>query len=90
MIKWEEGAVNDKLAMYEYLYREASPSVAENFVAELDSKISNLTWCPQIGVAFRAGRRLVVPKVNVSVYYCERGSDVLILRILHDKQKFPE
>lgn len=90
MIFWEEEALNDREKFFEFLY-DFNPLVAERTDEIIESKVENLIDHPLMGVERPGvrGRLLIIPDVAMIVSYFAEGSDIYILRVLHQKQKFP-
>jgi addiction module RelE/StbE family toxin len=90
MIFWEEESLNDREKIFEFLY-DFNPDVAEKTDKIIEAKVENLLEQPLMGVQREGirGRLLIIPEVSMVVSYFVNGSTVRILRILHQKQKFP-
>lgn len=94
MIFWEEDALNDRESIFEFLY-DYNSAVAEKTDDIIVSRAEKLAKHPEIGVvrAGLKGRLLIVPEVSLIIHYTifnsTLNSDIYILRILHQKQKFP-
>lgn len=90
MIFWEEESLNDREKIFEFLY-DFNPDVAEKTDKIIEAKVENLLEQPLMGVQREGirGRLLIIPEVSMVVSYFVDGSTVRILRILHQKQKFP-
>lgn len=90
MIVWEKSSLNDREAIFEFLY-EFSPLVAEKTDAIIEQKIENLNQQPLMGVEREGipGRLLIVAEVSMIVSYFIKDEIIHILRVLHQKQKFP-
>ena len=90
MIVWEEESLNDREKIFEFLY-DFNPGVAEKTDQIIETKVENLLEHPWMGVQrnlFR-GRLLIIPEVSMIVSYWIDGVTIRIMRILHQKQKFP-
>lgn len=90
MIFWEEESLNDREKIFEFLY-DFNPSAAEKTDQIIESKVANLLEHPLMGVQrdiFR-GRVLIIPEVSMIVSYWVDGEAIRIMRVLHQKQKFP-
>lgn len=90
MILWEESSLNDREAIFEFLY-EFNPLAAEKTDDLIVEKVSNLDSAPLRGVERKGikGRLLIIPDVSMIVIYLIDGANIRILRVLHQKQKFP-
>ncbi|BFM48903.1 type II toxin-antitoxin system RelE/ParE family toxin [Marinomonas sp. THO17] len=91
MIVWEKSSLNDREAIFEFLY-EFNPLAAEKTDAIIEKKIENLNQQPLMGVEREGipGRLLIIPEVSMIVSYFIKDETLHILRVLHQKQKFPE
>ena len=90
MIFWEEESLNDREKIFEFLF-DFNPSAAEKTDLIIEAKVENLLEHPLMGVQreiFR-GRILIIPEVSMIVSYWVDGENIRIMRILHQKQKFP-
>ena len=90
MIVWEEESINDREKIFEFLF-DYNPSAAEKTDQIIEAKVENLLEHPLIGVQrdlFR-GRLLIIPEVSMIVSYWIDGETIRIMRVLHQKQKFP-
>ncbi|MUK50919.1 type II toxin-antitoxin system RelE/ParE family toxin [Aliivibrio fischeri] len=90
MIFWEEESLNDREKIFEFLY-DFNPSVAERTDNTIEQKVETLLDQPQIGVQREniRGRLLIIPEVSMIVSYMIDGESIRIMRVLHQKQKFP-
>jgi len=90
MIFWEEESLNDREKIFEFLY-VFNPDAAEKTDEIIEAKIENLIGQPLMGVQRDGirGRLLIIPEVSMIVSYFVDGSTIRILRVLHQKQKFP-
>ncbi|MBM7070721.1 type II toxin-antitoxin system RelE/ParE family toxin [Shewanella sp. 202IG2-18] len=90
MIYWEEESLNDREAIFEFLY-EVNPLAAEKTDEIIEKKVENLIEQPLMGVQRDGirGRLLIIPEVSMIVSYDIQNDDIRILRVLHQKQKFP-
>ena len=86
MIVWEKDSLDDREVIFEFLY-EFNPLAAE----KTDTIIENLMQQPLMGVEREGipGRLLIIPEVSMIVSYFVREDVIHILRVLHQKQKFP-
>ncbi|MGP9765711.1 type II toxin-antitoxin system RelE/ParE family toxin [Halomonas sp. AOP13-D3-9] len=90
MIFWEEESLNDREVIFEFLY-EFNPLVAERTDDMIEAKAENLLEQPIMGVQREGipGRLLIVPEVSLIISYWVDGPTIRIMRVLHQKQKFP-
>jgi toxin ParE1/3/4 len=90
MIYWEEEALNDREKIFEFLY-EFNPVAAEKTDEIIEEKVENLLAQPLMGVRRSGlrGRLLIIPEVSMVVSYRFDDVDIYIMRVLHQKQKFP-
>ena len=90
MILWEKSSLDDREAIFEFLY-EFNPLAAEKTDAIIEKKVENLNQQPLMGVEREGipGRLLIIPEVSMIVSYFVREDVIHILRVLHQKQKFP-
>ncbi len=90
MIFWEEESLNDREKNFEFLY-VFNPDAAEKTDEIIEAKVENLIDRPLMGVQRDEirGRLLIIPEVSMIVSYFVDGSTIRILRVLHQKQKFP-
>ncbi len=90
MILWEEESLNDREKIFEFLY-DFNPDVAEKTDDIIEAKVENLLEQPLMGVQRDGirGRLLIIPEISMIVSYWVEGSMIRIIRVLHQKQKFP-
>lgn len=90
MIYWEEEALNDREKLFEFLY-EFNPGVAEQTDNVIEKKVENLLLQPLMGVEREGirGRLLIIPEVSMIVSYWVDGAEIRVMRVLHQKQAFP-
>ena len=90
MIVWEKDSLDDREVIFEFLY-EFNPLAAEKTDTIIETKVENLMQQPLMGVEREGipGRLLIIPEVSMIVSYFVRGDVIHILRVLHQKQKFP-
>lgn len=57
----------------------------------IEAKVENLLEQPLMGVEREGipGRLLIIPEVSMAVSYFIKEDVIYILRVLHQKQKFP-
>ena len=90
MIVWENDSLDDREVIFEFLY-EFNPLAAEKADTIIEAKVENLIQQPLMGVEREGipGRLLIIPEVSMIVSYFVREDVIHILRVLHQKQKFP-
>lgn len=90
MIVWENSSLSDREAIFEFLY-EFNPLAAEKTDATIEAKVECLIQQPLMGVEREgiSGRLLIIPEVSMIVSYFVKEGVIHILRVLHQKQKFP-
>ena len=90
MILWEDESLNDRERIFEFLY-EFNPEAAERTDNLIEMKVENLAEQPLIGVQRDdiRGRILIIPEVSMIISYWVDGESIKIMRVLHQKQKFP-
>ncbi len=90
MILWEEESLNDREKIFEFLY-DFNPQAAEKTDEIIEAKVENLLEQPLMGVQRDGirGRLLIIPEISMVVSYWFDGDIVRIMRVLHQKQKFP-
>ncbi len=90
MIYWEEEALNDREKIFEFLY-EFNPVAAEKTDEMIEAKVENLLAQPLMGVRRSGlrGRLLIIPEISMVVSYRFDDVDIYVMRVLHQKQKFP-
>lgn len=91
MIFWEEESLNDREKIFEFLF-DFNPSVAEKTDQIIESKVENLLEQPLMGVQrdIFQGRILIIPEVSMIISYWLDGETIRVMRVLHQKQKFPQ
>ncbi|NRA19081.1 MAG: type II toxin-antitoxin system RelE/ParE family toxin [Oceanospirillaceae bacterium] len=90
MIFWEEESLNDREKIFEFLF-DFNPSAAERTDQIIETKVEYLLEHPLMGVqrdVFR-GRVLIIPEISMIISYWVDGETIRIMRVLHQKQKFP-
>ena len=87
---WEEESLNDREKIFEFLY-DFNPAAAEKTDEIIEKKVENLLQHPSMGVQRDGirGRLLIIPEVSMIVSYWVDNSAIRVLRVLHQKQKFP-
>lgn len=90
MIFWEERSLQDREHIFEFLY-EVNPVAAEKTDDLIEAKVEQLLQYPMLGVqrAGTPGRLLIIPPISMIVLYWLDGPIIRVLRVLHQKQKFP-
>ena len=91
MIFWEEESLNDREKIFEFLF-DFNPSAAEKTDQIIESKVESLLEHRLMGVQrdiFR-GRILIIPEISMIVSYWANGETIRVMRVLHQKQKFPQ
>ena len=90
MIYWEEESLNDRERIFEFLY-DFNPAVADKTDEIIEQKVENLLQHPLKGVKQDGirGRLLIIPEVSMIVSYWIDESTIRVMRVLHQKQKFP-
>ena len=90
MIVWEKDSLDDREVIFEFLY-EFNPLAAEKTDTIIETKVENLMQQPLMGVEREGipGRLLIIPEVSMIVSYFVREDVIHVLRVLHQKQKFP-
>ncbi|WP_220720915.1 type II toxin-antitoxin system RelE/ParE family toxin [Agarivorans litoreus] len=90
MILWEEKSLNDREKIFEFLY-DFNPDAAEKTDEIIEEKVDNLLEQPLMGVQRDGirGRLLIIPEISMIISYWVDGSIIRVMRVLHQKQKFP-
>ncbi|EMK3395875.1 type II toxin-antitoxin system RelE/ParE family toxin [Vibrio parahaemolyticus] len=90
MILWEEESLNDREKIFEFLY-DFNPDAADKTDEIIETKVENLLEQTLMGVQRDdiRGRLLIIPEISMIVSYWVDGSVIRIMRVLHQKQKFP-
>lgn len=90
MIYWEQESLDDREQIFEFLY-EFNPPAAEKTDELIVEKVKNLDINPLMGVEREGvkGRLLIIPEISMIVVYLVDDTDIKVLRVLHQKQKFP-
>ena len=90
MILWEEESLNDREKIFEFLY-DFNPDAADKTDEIIEAKVENLLEQPQMGIQRDGirGRLLIIPEISMLVSYWVDGSVIRVMRVLHQKQKFP-
>jgi addiction module RelE/StbE family toxin len=90
MILWENESLNDRERIFEFLY-DFNPVAAEKTDEVIEVKVENLIAQPFMGVQRDGirGRLLIIAEISLIISYCIDGSTIRVMRVLHQKQKFP-
>ena len=90
MIYWEEESLDDREKIFEFLCG-FNPAAAEKTDDIIEQKVENLLQHPLMGVQRDGirGRLLIIPEVSMIVSYWVDNSSIRVMRVLHQKQKFP-
>lgn len=90
-VYWEADSLEDRSEIFEYLY-DANPVAAEKTDESIESSGELLGVSPGMGVKKGGfpGRCLVMSDVPFNIYYDWDGNVVRILRVLHQKRRFPK
>lgn len=90
MIVWEKSSLDDREIIFEFLY-EFNPLAAEKTDLLIKEKVENFLQQPLMGVQREGipGRLLIIPEISMVVSYFIAENVIHILRVLHQKQKFP-
>ena len=89
-IYWEEESLNDREKIFEFLY-DFNPAAAEKTDEIIELKVGNLLHQPLMDVEREGirGRLLIVPEISMIVSYWTDNTVIRVMRVLHQKQKFP-
>ena len=90
MILWEEESLYDREKIFEFLY-DFNPEAAEKTDELIEVKVEKLLEQPLMGVQRDGirGRLLIIPEISMTVSYWVEGDMIRVMRVLHQKQKFP-
>ena len=90
-ISWTPIALRDLAAIRDYIAAE-HPHAAARQIAAIRSSVSRLSEFPYMGRnGRRAGtRELVVPRTPYIVAYRLEADAVVLLRVLHGRQRWPD
>ena len=91
MIVWEKSSLDDRERIFEFLYA-FNPVVAEKTDLVIEAKVEKLLEQPLMGLerVGIAGRLLIIPEVSMIVSYVVIEDIIHVLRVLHQKEQFPE
>jgi toxin ParE1/3/4 len=89
-VVWIKFAVLELLSVREYI-RQEKPAAAERTGAKIEASVDSLAWFPEMCHPGKvpSTRELVISTIPCFVDYRLKGYTVQILRVLHDKQKWP-
>lgn len=87
---WEVGALDDRTKIYEFL-SEYNPIAAEKTDDEIERCANLLISNPELGVKRDGfdGRCMVMSSVPFIIFYYFDESCVHVMKVLHQKQRFP-
>lgn len=89
-LEWHEAARADLLAIVDYI-SDDNPDAAQRLKDEIEDKASRLPEHPKLYKPGRvAGTREMVVRPNYIVIYAEDRRAVVILRVLHAAQQWPQ
>ena len=90
MIFWEEASLNDREKIFEFLY-DFNPLAAEKTDELIEAKVEHLLEQPLMAVQHDgiSGRLLIIPEISMIASCWVDGSNIRIMRVLHQKQQFP-
>ncbi len=90
MIFWEEKSLDDREKIFEFLY-DFNPIAAERTDELIEQKVEQLKSQPEMGVQRDGirGRLLIIPEISMIISYWQDGANIRVMRVLHQKQKFP-
>jgi addiction module RelE/StbE family toxin len=88
--EWREAARADLLVIVDYI-SDDNPDAAQRLKDEIEEKVSRLPDHPKLYKPGRvAGTREMIVRRNYIVIYTEDGCAVVILRVLHAAQQWPQ
>jgi toxin ParE1/3/4 len=89
-VVWVKHAVLDLRHIREYI-RQYNPAAAEATGACIEAAVTGLARFPEMGPPGEVPgtRELIIPRLPYFVVYRLKTDAVQILRVLHDKQKWP-
>ncbi|PCE66960.1 type II toxin-antitoxin system RelE/ParE family toxin [Salinivibrio sp. YCSC6] len=90
MIVWEKASLNDREKIFKFLY-DFNPEAAEKTDSLIEAKVENLIEKPPMGAQRDGirGRLLIIPEISMIVSYWAEDDFIRVMRVLHQKQKFP-
>lgn len=92
-IRYSEESLIDLAGIFEYI-AEDSPARALSYIDKLENTITNLQENPNIGVTCKRKlirkdcRVLIVDAYLIFYRYDEAKNDILIIRVLRDRQNY--
>lgn len=91
MILWEAESLSDREKIFEFLYG-FNPTAADKTDELIETRAELLLEQPFIGVQREGipGRLLIIADISMVISYSVEASNIRIMRVLHQKQKFPE
>ncbi len=80
MILWEEGSLNDREKIFDFLY-DFSPATAEKTDDTNEANVENHLAQPLMGVQRNGirGRLLIIPEISMIVSYWVEGNIIHIM-----------
>ena len=89
-LEWKATAIADLLAIVGYI-SDDNPDAAQALKDEIEDRTSSLPDHPRMCRVGRVdGTREMVVRPNYNVVYAEDASALLILRVLHAAQQWPQ
>ena len=87
---WEVQSLKDREKIYEYLH-QFNPKAAEKTDEMIEERANFLAKQPLLGVRREniKGRLLIIPEISMIISYYVQGNDIRVMRVLHQKQRFP-
>ena len=91
MLFWEEEALQDRERIFRFIH-DFNPLAAEKTDDVIEARVESLLAQPLMGVERPGipGRLLIIPEVSMLVSYYVDGPDIRVMRVLHQKQQFPD
>ena len=91
LILWEDKSLNDREKIFEYLYH-FNPNAADKTDELIEAKVENLLAQPLMGEerAGITGRLLIIPEISMIISCWVEDDTIRVMRVLHQKQKFPQ
>jgi len=81
-------AASEELQVAYRWYRDRDPSVAREFVREIDTLVAAISQAPERGHVYVAStRRLVCRRFPFLIVYQQRGSIALVLAVAHGRRR---
>ncbi|XOV80750.1 MAG: type II toxin-antitoxin system RelE/ParE family toxin [Aestuariibacter sp.] len=90
MIVWEKSSLDDREKIFEFLY-DFNPIASEKTDLLIEARVENLLLQPLMGVQREGipGRLLIILEISMVISYMVKEDVIHVLRVLHQKQKFP-